>query len=207
MATKAQTATAPNSFEAFLNLLYEVKFSRHVPLTVILLSAVYAIYRSTHYFESAFKLAWYIALPTATFIELLVLGCGALVFITNRDLFVAEQRKQDIGIAQLGAAASVTLLGIALAALIGIAWADAWLVTGQTQPSVIMTLVQVGQSGMIILFVITALLDERELLRTQEADRVKAEAARRANECPYCHKEIAPNNRARHLRSCPKRPE
>lgn len=203
MTTKGMTFQPGSGIASLLNLIYEVKFSRHVPLSVILLSGIYAIYRSTHYFEAAFSLAWYIALPTAVFIELLVLGCGALVFITHRDAYVAELRQEDEGIARVGSYASLTLLGIALAALVGIAWADAWLVAGDYQPAMIMTLVQLGQSGMISTFVITALLDERAQLREQHADYARAAL----NACPYCQRPLLPNNRKRHMESCPAKPQ
>lgn len=206
MAPIANTAAPPTGLEALLNLIYDIKFSRHVPLTVILLSGVYAIYRSMHYFMAAFKVEAWVALPTAMFVELLVLGAGALVFITNRDCYLAELKKQDQKIAKVGAWASLTLLGVALAALVGIAWADAWMVTGQPQPSMIMTLVQLGQSGMIMVFIVTALLEERERLRTFVTEQQRIEQRRRANGCRYCGKPVTTNNRARHEKSCAMRP-
>jgi hypothetical protein len=200
MTAKSVSFRPGSGLGALLNLIYEVKFSRHVPLTVVLLSGIYAIYRSAHWFMAAFRLPDYIAAPTAVFVELLVLGCGALVFITYRAAYVAELRKEDEQIATLGAKASLVLLAFALAALIGIAWADAWLVTKQHQPAFIMTLVQIGQSGMIGIFVITALLDERAKLREEFA-------AYRRGVCRWCEQPISANNRARHEASCGQRPQ
>jgi len=188
------------SARALLNLVYEVKFSRHVPLTVILLSAAYAVYRSMHYLKATFHLGIWIALPTALFIELLILGCGALVFITFRDAYVAELRNEDQDIARIGAWGSLTLLGFGLAALLSIAAADAWLMTEDAGAAAIMTLIQIGQSGMILIFVVTALLDERAKLRDQYADY-------RRGVCRWCGAPITPNNRARHENACPQRPQ
>lgn len=185
---------------ALLNLIYEVKFSRHVPLTVILLSGIYAVYRSAHYFVAEFGLPRYVAWPTAVFIELLVLGCGALVFITFRAAYIAALRQEDERLANIGAYAALTLLGVALAALLGIAWADAWLMTGDVAPAAIMTLAQLGQSGMILIFVVTALLDERATLREEHASAQR-------NGCRYCGMLVSPNNRARHEAICPQRPQ
>lgn len=206
MAPIATTAPTPNGMEALLNLLYEIKFSRHVPLTVILLSGVYAIYRSMHYFMAAFHVEAWVALPTAMFVELLVLAAGALVFITNRDCYLAELKQQDLKIARIGALASLTLLGVALAALVGIAWADAWMVTEKMQPSLIMTLVQLGQSGMIMVFIVTALLEERERLRAHVAEQLRIEQRTKASGCRYCGKPVTANNRARHESSCAMKP-
>jgi hypothetical protein len=185
--------------QALLDRIYEVKFSRSVPLTVILLSAIYAIYRSTHYLIAAFGLGWWIALPTALFIELLVLGAGALVFISLRRAFIAELTQQDADLSAWGVHASMALLVVSFVALIGIAWADAWLMTEDALPSLLMTLAQITQSGMIVVFVIIALLDEREDLRAEFA-----QVARRS--CPYCGSPVSPNNRKRHMESCPQRP-
>src|SRR5688572_6055710 len=115
--------------QALWDKIYELKFSRHVPLTVILISGLWAIYRSTHYLMSAFKLSIYIAAPTAVFIELLVLAAGALVFISQRHAFIAELEDKDRDIAWWAVWTSLTLLGVAFASLLGIAGADAYLVT------------------------------------------------------------------------------
>lgn len=191
--------TPGSDFQALLDKIYEVKFSRSVPLFVILLSGIYAIYRSTHYIMAAFHLAWYIALPTAISIELLVLGASANVFIQHRKAFIAELTKQDESIANAGVQLSLALLLIAFLALIGIAGADAWMITHDYVASFLLTLAQIAQSGFIVSFVITALLDEREDLRGDYAD-----AARRS--CPWCGVPVSPNNRARHMGTCPKKP-
>ncbi len=191
---------------ALFDLIYEVKFSRHVPLFVIMLSGIWAVYRSTHYFIAAFHLPPWVALPSALFIELLVLGSGAMVFIAHRAAFVAELRDGDQGIALVGAYGGLVFLAIALAALIGIAWADAWLLTHDVQACIIMTLAQLGQSGMIMNFIITALLDERHSLREQYADLARELKQRQNQECPYCHVLVRASNRARHIRTCAANP-
>lgn len=61
-----------------------------------------------------------------------------------------------------------------------------------------MVLAQAAQAGLIMAFIISALLDERSKLRAQFTDYVRLT-------CPYCRATISPNNRARHLASCPAR--
>lgn len=185
--------------QALWNQVYDLKFSKHVPLFVILLSAIYAVYRSSHYLIKRFQLDPYIATPTALFIELLVLGAGALVFISQRHAFIAELENKDKDLAAWGVWASLSLLAVSFAALIGIAWADAWLMTNDGQASALMTLAQIAQSGMICVFVIIALLDEREDLRSEYTDAS-------ARMCPYCKRSVTPNNRKRHMNSCPSKP-
>jgi hypothetical protein len=194
-----RTFNPGSDFAALLNRIYEIKFSRSVPLVVILLSGIYAIYRSMHYISSSFHLDWFIAAPTAISIELLVLGASANVFIQLRRDYVAELDKQDRGITQWGVHLGMLLLTIAFLALIGIAGADAWKLTQDYVATFLLTLVQIAQSGFIVSFVISALLDERDDLRSTYAD-----LSRRT--CPYCGVSVSPNNRARHMNTCPKKP-
>jgi hypothetical protein len=207
MTAQVRAFQPASSVKALLDLILEVKFSRHVPLVTILLSVLYATYRSAHYLTSAFHLPWYVAWPTSVFIEALVLAAGAAVFIAHREAFIAELCAEDTDLAAWGVRLSLTLLGIAFAALLGIAWADAWLVTEAHLPAAIMTLAQATQAGLIVQFVISALLDERSKLRKQYADWQRTSVQTAANECPYCRKMVAPNNRKRHMDSCPVRPQ
>lgn len=200
------TFQAKPGLRALLDQIAEVKFSKHVPLVVVLLSAVYAVYRSTHYLMAAFHLHVVVASPTALFIELLVLAAGASVFIAQRESFIAELKGEDEDLARWGVWLTLTLLGVAFFALLGIAWADAWLVTGDHVASAIMVLAQAAQAGLIMAFIVSALLDERSKLRDEYADFERQVAQRRASECPFCHKPVSPNNRARHEATCPARP-
>lgn len=118
------TFQATHGLRALLDQIAEVKFSKHVPLSVVLLSAVYAIYRSAHYLTVAFALPAYVAVPTAIFLEALVLAAGASVFISSREAFVAQLKREDEDLARWGVWLTLTLLGTAFAALLGIAWAD-----------------------------------------------------------------------------------
>lgn len=200
MTTATRKFQPARGVEALLNLVYEVKFSRHVPLTVILLSGVWAIYRSAHWFTAEFHLPSFIAWPGSVFVELLVLAASALTFISFRAAYVAELRKEDTRMAQAGAYVALTFLGVSLAALLSIAWSDAWLMTGAVTPAAIMTLVQLGQSGMIGIFVINALLEERAALRIEHQSYQRGL-------CQWCEQPISANNRARHMASCPSRPQ
>lgn len=195
----ANTFNPGSGFQALLDKVYEVKFSRSVPLVVILVSAIYAIYRSTHYIMGAFHLEWYIALPTSISIEGLVIGASANVFIQHRKAFIAELTKQDEQIAGAGVHLSMALLVVAFVALIGIAAADAYMITQLVAPTLLLTLAQIAQSGFIVSFIITALLDEREELRMEYADVS-------ARTCPYCGRGVSPNNRKRHMDTCPSKP-
>lgn len=198
---------------AFLNKIYEIKFSRHVPLTVVILSAVYAVYRSQHYLSTAFKLQAYVSVPTAIFLELLVLGASAATFIAFRALYVAQLKKEDEYLSGIGVAVAITALLVAFVALLGVAWADAWLVTQDVLASFLMTLAQFVQASFIVGFIVNSLLDERAQLREEYAQyqSVKHEVEIQriqddANRCPYCKKSVSINNRSRHMRSCPLKP-
>lgn len=187
------------NFEAFMDRVYEVKFSRSVPLGVILLSGVYAVYRSAHYLGYRFHLDPWVSWPTSLFIEFLVLGSGALVFMTQRQAFLAEHTQLDRDLAGWGVWVGLTLLGVSFFALLSIAIGDAWAVTQDYLATFLMSLVQIAQSMMIITFVILALLDEREDLRAQLEDTTR-------QSCPYCGLKVSPNNRARHIKVCSKNP-
>jgi hypothetical protein len=199
MTAQGMTFKPSGGVRALLEQIAEVKFSKHVPLVVVLLSAVYAVYRSTHYLEAEFDLHLAVAFPTALFLELLVLAAGAAVFIAQREAFIAELKDEDQTLATWGQYLTLTLLGVAFFALLGIAWADAWLVTQDHVASAIMVLAQAAQAGFIMAFIISALLAERSKLRQQYADY-------EANSCRYCKRPVSANNRARHEASCPKRP-
>lgn len=205
--TARSTFQARPGVRALLDQIAEVKFSKHVPLVVVLLSAVYAIWRSAHYLMAAFHLHALVASPTALFIEALVLAAGASVFIAQREAFIAELKDEDQALARWGVWLTLTLLGVAFFALLGIAWADAWLITRDWVASCIMVLAQAAQAGLIMAFIVSALLDERSKLRDEYAGWQRQLAQQRANECPYCHQPVTPNNRARHMASCPNKPQ
>jgi hypothetical protein len=216
-ATIMQNNTAnfrPTSgFKALLDQLYDIKFSKHTTLVVVLLSMVYTIYRTAHYLATEFALDPLVAWPTSTFIELLVLAAAAITFGSLRHAYIAELKGQDADRARVGVWLAYIALGGAFLALLFVAWSDAYRLTSQIVPTLIMTLAQFSQMLFIVGFISAADLDEREKLRKQfqgyQDEQVKAaedEARRKANECPYCHKEVRLNNRKRHLASCPAKP-
>lgn len=203
-----------NGVTALLNKIYEIKFSRHVPLTVVLLSAVYAVYRSQHYLTNAFKLNAYVSIPTAVFLELLVLGASAVTFIAFRNGYIAQLKAEDQDLSNLGIIVALTSLTVAFVTLLGVAWADAWLVTKDYLGSFLMTLAQFVQASFIVGFIVNSLLDERAALRIEyenyqklrraAEDKEKEEkAVFNATHCPYCKRPVSINNRARHIRTCP----
>lgn len=201
------------TIKALLDQLYDVKFSKHTTLIVVLLSMVYTIYRTEHFLGVEFGLGWGVAWPTAIFIELLVMAAAAVVFGALRSAYIARLKSIDIGRAQFGVWLAYIALGGAFLALGFVAWSDAWRLTAQIIPSLIMTLVQGTQMLFIIGFISAADLDEREKLRKQFAGYQEAqvraaeeEARRKAEECPYCHKPVRANNRKRHITSCPAKP-
>lgn len=185
--------------QALLNLIYEVKFSRHTPLVVVLLSMIYTVFRSADYLARVFHLPGFITWPTATFIELLVLATAAAVFIALRAAYIAELKQQDASRAKLGFYVGFFVLGLAFLALLTVAGADAWEVTQQLVPTLIMVLIQASQMLLLVGFIIGADLEEREKLR-------KDFARLRVGQCPYCGQPVSPNNRARHIRTCPMKP-
>lgn len=187
------------SIQAFFNQVYDVKFSKHTPLVVVLLSMIYTVYRSEDYLSRVFNLPWYVTGPTAIFIELLVLAASASVFIALRNTYMAELKDTDAARSRYGVYIGMSALGLSFLALLFVAGADAWEVTHKLVPSFIMVLVQGSQMLFMIMFIIAADLDEREKLRDDLIDY-------QANRCPYCKRPISANNRARHMDSCPLKP-
>jgi hypothetical protein len=213
MTTNAATFRPTSSFKALLDQLYDIKFSKHTTLLVVLLSMIYTIYRTQHYLASEFRLDALVAWPTAIFIEALVLAAAAFTFGALRHAYVAELKGQDVQRSKVGVWLAYVSLGGAFLALGFVAWSDAFRLTGEIVPTLIMTLAQITQMLFLIGFISASDLDEREKLREQfqgyqaaQAKAVEEEARRKSEQCPHCHKAVAPNNRKRHIASCPARP-
>lgn len=210
MTNNVQAFQPISGVEALLNKLYEVKFSRHTPLVVVLLSMIYTVFRSADYLSRVFNLPGFITWPTSVFIELLVLATSAAVFIALRAAYIAELKQQDAGRAKSGFYVGFFVLGLAFLALLFVAGADAWQVTHQYVPTFVMVLIQASQMLLLIGFIIAADLEERDRLRIEYADYQQQAAQQRARQlagqCPYCSIQVSPSNRARHIKSCPARP-
>ena len=187
------------SIKAFFDQVYDVKFSKHTPLVVVLLSMIYTVFRSADYLARAFNLPLFVTWPTSVFIELLVLAAAASVFIALRNAYLAELKDQDVSRSNYGVYIGMVALGLSFLALLFVAGADAWEVTQQIVPTVIMVLIQGSQMLFMLMFIVAADLDEREKLRAEFIDY-------QANRCPYCKRPVSSNNRARHMDSCPMKP-
>lgn len=185
--------------QAFFNQIYEIKFSKHTPLVVVLLSMIYTVFRSADYLARSFKLPLVVTWPTAIFIELLVLAASASVFIALRNAYLAELKDQDVGRSNYGVYIGLVALGLAFLSLLFVAGADAWEVTQQLVPTLIMVLIQGSQMLFMLMFIVAADLDEREKLR---ADFIDYQASR----CKWCKRPVSANNRSRHEDSCPMKP-
>lgn len=199
-----------SGIQALLNQIYDVKFSKHTPLVVVLLSMIYTVFRSADYLARMFGLPEYITWPTAVFIELLVLATSAAVFIALRAAYIAELKQEDAGRAKIGFYVGFLVLGLAFLALLTVAGADAWQVTHDYLPTFVMVLIQAAQMLLLIGFIIAADLEERDRLRIEYADYQQQVAQQRARQlagqCKYCGVQVSPSNRARHERSCPAKP-
>lgn len=205
MATNETAFKPQGGAWALLDQIYDVKFSKHTPLVVVLLSMIYTVFRSADYLARSFKLPALVTWPTAIFIELLVLAASASVFIALRNAYVAELKGVDIERSRWGLYIGLVALGAAFVALLFVAWADAYEVTQQVIPAVIMTLIQGAQMLFMLGFIVAADQDEREKLRDQYADYQQTAAQIKAGQCPHCFKPVSSNNRARHIASCPAR--
>lgn len=204
--TVATSGFQPNaSARALLDQIYDVKFSKHTPLIVVLLSMIYTVFRSADYLAREFRLPPLVTWPTAIFLELLVLAAAASVFIALRNVYVAELKGQDEARSRWGLYIGLVGLVLAFVALLFVAGADAYGVTRALVPTVIMTLVQATQMLFMLGFIVAADQDEREKLRVEYADYQKATAQISATQCPHCFKAVSANNRARHIQSCPAR--
>lgn len=206
MATQAARLHQTSGLQALLDQIYEIKFNKHVPLTVVMLSTIYTVYRTHHYLKTAFHLDSWVSFPTAVFIELLVLGASAMLFIALRADFIAKTTERDADLTRLNVIAMLITLIAAFVALLGLAAADAWLLTHELAPAFVMTLVQATQMLFICGFIINATVDEREKIREYFETLERESKTTSANSCPYCFKSVLPNNRRRHMDACPNKP-
>ncbi len=202
----ATTFKPQGGAEALLDQIYDIKFSKHTPLVVVLLSMVYTVFRSADYLARVFHLPPLVTWPTAIFLELLVLAASAAVFIAIRNVYIAELKQQDVTQSRWGLAIGYVALGLSFLALLFVAGADAWEVTKQAIPAFIMVLIQGAQMLFMLGFIVAADLDEREKLRIEYANHQQTSARQQADRCPYCFKPVSPNNRARHINKCSARP-
>jgi hypothetical protein len=110
MAATTQFRPA-GTVKALLDQVYDIKFSKHTTLIVVLLSMIYTIYRTQHYLGVAFGLGDVVAWPTAIFIELLVMAAAAITFGALRHAYVAELKGQDAERAKVGVWLAYIALG------------------------------------------------------------------------------------------------
>lgn len=206
MATIQRTYN-DGGIKALLDQVYDLKFNKHVPLSVVMLSTVYTVYRTHHYLGSAFQLDWFISLPTSVFIELLVLGSSAMLFIALRGDYIARKIDKNTNITKINVRLMFITLAISFAALLGLAMADAWLLTKDYVPAFVMTLVQAAQMLFICGFIINATIDDRAKIDLDIEEDAKLDKTDQANKCPYCFKPVLANNRRRHMAVCPMKPQ
>lgn len=152
--------------KALLDQVYNIKLSKHITLVVVLLSMIYTVYRTDTWLKATFSLGYIVAAAASLFIELVVLAAAAGVFNSLRDAYIAELKNQDTKRAKLGIGAFSIGLFLAFVALMFIAWSDAYLLTKEFMPSLIMTLTQITQMLFVVGFIWSADLDERAKLRT-----------------------------------------
>jgi hypothetical protein len=219
MATQTQHfEAAENGVTALLNKIYEIKFSRHVPLVMILLFAVFAVWRTNHYVALQLNVGWVVSLSLAVCIELAMLAAGASCFISLREAYIKELRKEDNERAKIGVYAAFIMLGVTTLALVVLAGADGYLESNGNRIFVfLMLLIQFVQSCAIVVFINIADLEERAILRKQHVDYIRALERQKeqeheafifksVSECEWCHRPLHPNNRRRHMASCPMKP-
>lgn len=195
----------PSATRALLDWLYDVKFSKHTVLIVVLLSMVYTVYRTEHWMQAEFHLDPLVAWPAAIFVEALVLAASAYTFGALRASFIAELKGADDRRSYAGIFAGATVLLAAFVALLFMAWSDAWRLTELIVPTLIMTLIQFSQMLLVIGMISSADLEERDRLRQHYAGWQREAAQIAASECPHCHKDVPPHNRRRHIDACPMR--
>lgn len=200
--------------QALLDRIYGAKFSKRIPLLMVLCFAGFAVWRTHHYITVRTGVNPIVGILLALSIELAMIGSSALCFITMRASYVHELREQDAHRSAIGVRISYLVMAVTTIALLLLAGADAGVESnGDFVFIALMTMIQMVQSCAIIIFVNIADVDERDLvrdehiqyLRDQEALR-RAEIQSKANECPHCFKPLEPNNRQRHIDSCPMKP-
>lgn len=190
----------PTGLRALARQVYQLKFSVAIPLVFVLLSMLWTVYRTQHYLIGEFHINSLVAWPTAIAIELLVLSASAGTFMALRAGYIAELKNEDKRRAWVSLSIALVMLVVSFVALLGVAAADAWLMTMDVVPAALMTLIQAAQALLIVWFITHADMEEREQLRIEYA-------AYRSGTCRYCHQPVTPNNRARHEASCVMRPK
>lgn len=203
LAFKPQRGSA----KALLDHIYKVKFSKNVPLVMVLLFAVFAVWRSNHYIMASIGASAWISIPLAICIETAMLASGAAAFISMREAYIRELKDEDAQRARLGVYVSYVMLAVTTIALLLIAGADGAMESnGDIWFVALMLLIQFVQSCAILVFINIADLEEREIVREEYGNYQQQAAQQNANQCPWCYKPLLINNRKRHMDSCPNRP-
>lgn len=203
MTTRHMTFQPESGFSALLDHIYHVKFSKHVPLVMILLFAVFAVWRTNHYVSTQMRMGGLISWPLAVCIELAMLASGAACFISMRAAYIRELKDEDVARARVGTYVGYAMFGTTTIALLVLAGADgAAESAGDIAFTLLMLLIQFVQSCAMLVFLNIADLEEREKLRVQYADYTRGVKQSLATRCPYCEREVTPNNRKRHMETC-----
>ncbi len=196
-----------NALAALLDIVYHAKFSKHVPLVMVLLFGVFAVWRTQHYIAAQITTLPVVSWSLAVSLEIAMIAAGALCFISMREAYVRELTAQDAERARFGVGVSFVMLAITTLALLILAGADGHMESGGNLPFVLlMLLVQFMQSCAVLVFINLADMEERDKLRKEYADYKATQAQRAATTCPHCHQPVTPNNRRRHIESCPMAP-
>jgi len=203
MTTQAIPFQPESHLKALFDHIYEIKFSKHVPLVMVLLFAVFAVWRTNSYISTTMGVDWYISGSLAVCIELLLLASGAACFMTMRAAYIRELKQEDAERAKFGVWCAYAMTILASVVLVGIAGADgAKESSGNLAFIFIMIVLQLCQSCIIGVFINIADLEERDKLRLAHEAHKRALTRQSVNECPYCHCQVSLHNRKRHIKGC-----
>ena len=137
-----------------------------------------------------------------------MLAAGAACFIAMREAYIRELKDEDATRAKVGVYAAWVMFVVTTIALLVLAGADGAVESNTNVAFILlMLLVQFVQSCAMLVFLNIADLEERASLRVQYADYARESKQALANRCPYCEREVTPNNRKRHIDTCPARPQ
>jgi hypothetical protein len=113
-----------SSLRALLDQIYTIKFSKHVPLVMVLLFAIFAVWRTNHYVAAQMSVGLVVSVSLAVCIELAMIAAGASCFISMREAYIRELKGEDHDRAKLGVRASYVMLAVTTVALMVLAGAD-----------------------------------------------------------------------------------
>jgi hypothetical protein len=199
----------------FLDWFKGVKSSLRFVLAIVLVFAVYAVYRTEHYAHSVLQLPAALSWAFAVAIESMVLGGSAVQMNANLVAFHKRLHGEDgsrarstVGLARL--ATAFGLFGLVLVAAL-----DGYQLSSNPLVWVMLVAIQLVQMLFIVCFTALEFIERSDQLtqkwRAEQAakqakackdENRKQRIAASKRECPQCKRLFSLNNYKKHVKSC-----